>query len=236
MLWSEASPVQREAALNKIESTTDEVVRCLWDDAEQRAAKGDRWLINKLRGCRTREGREQREQLAFEWFGDLQQPQPTERRIDRPPERVSVYESWGLPESERPTYPIKDWPGGRLPTFESLMGDEAPAAPAAEPSLVRPRPLPADVNLFAFASIQKAVRLFAEDESLNTVAGDTIFSPHDATRIRRLWESHYLTLNDERVLRIDPRVGRVGKQYALRVWDERSGRWLDPAKGGFTPG
>src|SRR5262245_56558998 len=71
-------------------------------------------------------------------------------------------------------------------------------APAVPPSLERQRSLPQDVGLFAFSSIQKAVRCFAQGDSVNTVAEKTIFSKHDAARIWRLWQGDFLKLNDRR--------------------------------------
>jgi hypothetical protein len=105
------------------------------------------------------------------------------------------------------------------------------AAPA--PSLLQPGPLPPDVNLHRFSSIQKAVRLFADGATRNDVARATIFGEKDATRIRRLRDDEYLWLNDERKLGVSALVGRKGQRYALRVWTP--GGWIDPLDSGSTP-
>jgi hypothetical protein len=137
--------------------------------------------------------------------GELEEPGPGHLRVVRQPP------AWELLEVE-------------FGTVDEL--------PKAEPSSQRRAPLPPDVNVSGFSSIQKAVRLFEKRETRNTVASKTIFTPQDATRIRRLWELGYLRLNNERErkLLVDLLVGRRGKSYALRLWDEREERWVDPLK------
>jgi hypothetical protein len=136
---------------------------------------------------------EQLLQQALVYFGDQGHRQPTQR---------TDWPDWGR---------TPDWPGGRLPPLEDGATSVTPAHAARLP------PLPPDVNLFPFASIQKAVRLFDQGDSLNAVAGNTVFSPHDAARVRWLWQRDYLSLSLSDVLLIDWRIGRVGKRYALRV-------------------
>jgi hypothetical protein len=116
---------------------------------------------------------------------------------------------------------------------------KAPAAPESQPRLRLP-PLPADVNVFAFASIQKAARLFDEDESINCVAELTVFNLHDASRLHWMLARGFFRVKDGRLLPPGWRVGRRGKKYALRIFDEAAEKWIDPAKiaraTGRTPG
>lgn len=95
------------------------------------------------------------------------------------------------------------------------------------------------MNLFLFSSIQKATRLFDDNASINRVAEETVFNLHDASRLNWMLERGLFRLHERRLLRPDWHVGRVGKKYALRFYDEAGGRWVDPASAdatGRTPG
>jgi hypothetical protein len=94
-----------------------------------------------------------------------------------------------------------------------------------------PRPrLPLDANRYTLASLQKAVRRFAEQATVRDVARETVFTKQDASRVRRLWQRGYLTLNGKGVLMIDDRVARDRRRYVLRVWDEPATAWRDPSR------
>jgi hypothetical protein len=212
--WSTASRARRAVELEKIGTKTQFVLLDLRDAARDVPA-----LRDELARCTSTE---EREQLAFEWFE--KHPQPAKRSNWIGSEDGGPAIGGAAPY---PTFRTPDWPGGRLPSLED---DRTSVTPAPQPRPTRLPPLPPDVNLFLFASIQKAVRLFDKGNSLNAVADTTIFNPHDAGRVRWLWQRDYLSLNDSDVLLIDWRIGRVDKRYALRVWDERSEIWLDPNK------
>lgn len=97
-----------------------------------------------------------------------------------------------------------------------------------EPSLTRLPPLPPDVNLFQFSSIQKAARLFEDGASINAVADRTVFDRHDASRLQWMIQREFFRLSNRRLLPPDWRVGRGGRKYALRFFDEAAGKWIDP--------
>ncbi len=100
---------------------------------------------------------------------------------------------------------------------------------APPPNLTRLPPLSPDVNTFAFLSIQRAARMFVERErSIHTVANETVFDLHDASRLYVTIERGFLRVKDGYLLTPDWRVGRVGKRYALRFLDESAGKWVDP--------
>ena len=115
-----------------------------------------------------------------------------------------------------------------------IEGDTNAAAPL---NLTRPPPsLPPDVNLFAFSSIQKGARKFADGASINRVARETVFDLHDAPRLNSMLGRGFFRLHEGKLLPPDWRVGRAGKKYALRFLDEAAWKWVDPAGTGRTPG
>jgi hypothetical protein len=118
--WSTASRAQRASALARIGTTTRFVLADLRD-----AARGDPALRDELYRCRTEE---EREQLAFEVFGDQQRPQPTERS-----DWVGTRESpAAIVGSSSPTFRTPDWPDGRLPPLEDIASAPARADPAGD--------------------------------------------------------------------------------------------------------
>jgi hypothetical protein len=118
------------------------------------------------------------------------------------------------------------------------LSDDEP--PVQQPNLTRPLPpLPPDVNLFRFSSIQRGARLFDDGNSINQVADKTIFNLHDASRLRWMLARGFFRY-EGRLLPPDWRVAQVGKQYAFRFLDEAAWKWVDPAEAargtGRTPG
>jgi hypothetical protein len=94
-----------------------------------------------------------------------------------------------------------------------------------------PPPLPNDKQLgsFTHGTLQKAVKLFGEDE---TTRGDVVratsLPPPDARRVRLMRRSNLFRLNAAGKLVVDERVARRGSSYVLRYLDESGTRWLDP--------
>jgi hypothetical protein len=138
-------------------------------------------------------------------------------------------------------FPFVSVPAPGQPAFRDLvvaltLRDTPAAQEVAIPNLARLPPLPPDVNLFAFSSIQKGARLFDRGASINRVADATVFTPHDASRLHWMLERRLFRYEEGRLLPPDWRVGRRGKRYALRFLDEAAWKWVDPAGTGRTPG
>jgi hypothetical protein len=125
---------------------------------------------------------------------------------------------------------------GLVPGLTLLDDEEEESLPEPGPPRLRLPPLPADVNVFAFSSIQKAALLFDGGASINRVAAETIFTKHDASRLHWMLARGLFEVKDSRLLPPDWRVGRRGRKFALRVFDEATEKWVDPAKTGRTPG
>jgi hypothetical protein len=171
---------------------------------------------------------------ALRYFGDQGYPQPEHlvswgRRISDG--RLMASE---LPPGVRGTSDFRLLPRWkRLPPLE----DDEAALSAAQPNLTRPLPpLPADVNLFLFSSIQKGVRMFDAGASINRVHDETVFTLHDASRLHWMLERGFFRLKAGKLLTPGWHVARVGKKYALRFLDEAAWKWVDPARTSRTPG
>jgi hypothetical protein len=119
-----------------------------------------------------------------------------------------------------------------VPAPLSQAPDPPTDVAAAAPNLALLPPLPPDVNVFAFSSIQKAARLFDNGRSINDVAKESVFNLHDASRLHRMLARGFFRINEGKLLTPDWRVGRRGKKYALRFFDEAAGKWVDPARAG----
>ena len=94
MLWSEAAPALLAAALDKLGITTQDLRRDLQDAYRDKPALEAEFRRRKYEG---------QVKLALEWFGDLGNPQPTERT------------TWSEGWPGGPPYTTPDWPNGRLP-------------------------------------------------------------------------------------------------------------------------
>jgi hypothetical protein len=208
LLWSDLfdRPGRLAVELNKVGTTSRFLVLDLRD-----AARDNSTLQTEL----DRVGPAGWLLLALEWFGDLGNPQPTNRTL------------WSG------SFRTPDW---TVPRFPPLEDDEA-APSATQPNLTRPLPpLPADVNLFLFSSIQKGVRKFDAGASINRVHDETVFTLHDASRLHWMLERGFFRLKAGKLLPPGWHVARVGKRYALRFLDEASWKWIDPAGTSRTPG
>jgi hypothetical protein len=102
-----------------------------------------------------------------------------------------------------------------------------------EPDMPRPSEtprLPAGLQFFAHATIQRAVKLFASGTTRNDVAKRVpkLGSSHNATRVAKLSAGGLLSLNNQGKLVADGRVARRAGRIGLRYLDERSTGWLDP--------
>jgi len=105
----------------------------------------------------------------------------------------------------------------------------APAAPLPENDGLPA--LPRGLNDYAHGTIEKAVRAFERDASVNQVEMDPRLKPHDGTRIRNLFAGGLFRLSVDNKLVVDPRVAGLPKgRIALRYLDARRERWLDPQK------
>jgi hypothetical protein len=111
------------------------------------------------------------------------------------------------------------------------------AEPMNQSNPARPLPpLPADLNLFLFSSIQKAARLLADGASFHRVSRETKLDRHDAARLHWMLGRELFRMNAGELLHPDWRVASSGQRYALRFLDEARWQWVDPAKVGRTPG
>lgn len=182
----------------------------------QDATRDNPALREEFRRCKSDDDRLR---LALEWFGDLGNPQPTNRTTDWPKGPVVI--AGDGPRRPLPTFRTPDWHDGRL----LPLADDEHQKPKAK---VAPRAaVKKGTNSFTQATIQSAVSRFDRLESQNDVAAAMKAAVHDARRVRLMYEGKLLGLNEHGKLWVDERVCRSGKRIVLRYWSN-DGQPLDP--------
>jgi hypothetical protein len=153
-------------------------------------------------------------------------PEELERQREAEAKLAAAAELWA--RFREPLLP--EVPELKLPSFEPvekigpidvrLVEDEAGK---------RPSP-PTGARVFPHRLVREVVLLLAEGVSIRDAAQRTGLTRHDVSRIEHLRRGDHLVLTVTRGLRVDDLVGRRDRGYVLRLWDEQSGRWADPAQ------
>jgi hypothetical protein len=145
------------------------------------------------------------------WFWAYQQGVPTEEQLrERRDERLDQ---------------AKDRLERDLEHASPVSLQALPASHSAPP----PLPNVKQINSFAHATLEKAVKAFEDDKTRGDVGRDAKLPPTDVRRVRLMrYQLGLLHLNSTGKLVVDDRVARKGSTYVLRYLDESGTRWLDP--------
>jgi hypothetical protein len=145
-----------------------------------------------------------------------------------PPGLVQVPPSPG--EFPRIRFPRRHAASCRDLVVAAMLGDHELSETAAPTSVLPlpPLPNPKQIASYTYATLQKAVKAVAGDETGGDVASGARLPPPDARRVRLMFGADLLRLNTAGKLAVDDRVARKGSRYVLRYLDESGTRWLDP--------